>query len=549
MNALTRFQRSFRAGTPAAGAGGARGRRIFLKAAGLGIFGVAAQRLQAQVRGHEGPAWFPLEDLYRRIRRLGREHGDFLKLEDLGRSVQGRPLVAVRLSDWSVSGEHKEHVLLTTLHSGGERIGPSAMLEVVEWLLSGHPLARRILARQQVVCVPIVNPDGYVAGSFHNAHDLDPYNNWTLEGPVQPEKHPEARVIQRLMDELQPEVHGDMHGSFLEFYGSIHADTAAAYSNVSLRPYHHEIMRLMNEAALEEGYPADWLEEDSERMFWGPDLDGMREKTWKGRPRVYAATYCYNRYHSLVTANENAWERSALLRYRRLLQVGNEVWPGEYYPGYPTRVMMGNDLHRLTAYGTTAGARRRSRVELWNKLRQLSFGFDWPEVEGMALCVCATSREAARKWLGDHTLLDMLSRIERHPGMNLEPIRRLVHGHPLDDGKRPARFLVEGGGAKFYRQDSGPDRLEAGEGGPVRHGICVRLRIPYQNARILDLRLNGHVVDPSETDGFVTWVARGFAHVQVAIPPRRTRAEEIFLVTCEYDPRERRRQGKVHFAN
>ena len=225
-----------------------------------------------------------MEDLYRRIRRLGREHGDFLRLEDLGRSVQGRPLMAVRLSDWSISGEHKEHVLLTTLHSGGERIGPSAMLELVDWLLSGHPLARRILARQQVVCVPIVNPDGYVAGSFHNAHDLDPYNNWTLDGPVQPEKHPEASVIQRLMDELQPEVHGDMHGSFLEFYGSIHADTAAAYSNVSLRPYHHEIMRLMNEAALEEGYPADWLEEDSERMFWGPDLDGMREKTWKGRP-------------------------------------------------------------------------------------------------------------------------------------------------------------------------------------------------------------------------------------------------------------------------
>ena len=492
MSAVMRFHHRVGAETQVAGVGSSRGRRAFLKAAGLGIFAVAHEHLRAQVRGHEGPAWYPLEDLYRRIRRLGRDHGDFLKLEDLGRSVQGRPLIAVRLSDWSIADEHKEHVLLTTLHSGrgADRsqchVGTGGVAALRGILGPGgfSPASRSY-----------ASPSSIRTGTWPAASTMPTILTPTTAGPwrvrCNRKKHPEASAVQRLMDDLQPEVHGDLHGSFLEFYGSIHADTAAAYSNVSLRPYHHEIMRLMNEAALEEGYPADWLEEDSERMFWGPDLDPMREKTWKGRPRVYAATYCYNRYHSLVTANENAWERSALLRYRRLLEVGNEVWPGEYYPGYPTRVMMGNDLHRLTAYGTTAGARRRSRVELWNKLRQLSFGFDWPEVEGMALCVCATSREAARKWLGDNTLLDLLSRIERHPGMNLEPIRRLVHRHPLDDGKRPARFLVEGGGAKFYRQDSGPDRLEAGDSGPVRHGICVRLRIPYQNARILDLRLNG----------------------------------------------------------
>ena len=245
---------------------GFQGRRRFLGLVGqvatLGAFGIPPHKLGAQARDYGGPAWFPLDELYQRLRRMSKKHPESMMLQELGRSVQGRPLMAVWVTNPSVPDEKKEHVLLTTLHSGGERIGPSAMLDLLEWLLSAHPAARQIMARQLVVSVPIVNPDGYVAGSFHNANDLDPYNHWTLEGPHQPDKNPEAMAVKKLMDEIQPEVHGDMHGSFLEFHGSIHADTAAAYSNVSVRPYHHEIMRLMNEAALEEGYPSDLLEED-----------------------------------------------------------------------------------------------------------------------------------------------------------------------------------------------------------------------------------------------------------------------------------------------
>ena len=283
-----------------------RNRRDFIRvAAGLGGYLTALSTLSpplfSQARDYGPPAWIPLEELEERLERLSRQHPKFLKLEVVGKSVEGRPLRVATLTDPSIGDETKEHVLLTTLHSGIERIGPSSMLYLMHWLLSGHPLAREMLRKQRIVCLPIVNPDGYLSGSFHNKNDLDPYNSWTLEGPMEPEKNPEAMAVKRVMDELQPEVHGDMHGSILDFQGSIHADTSAAYSNVSLRPYHHEIMRLMNEAALEEGYPADWLEEDSERIFWGPELDSIRDKVWKGRPRVYAAIYCYNRYHSIVT--------------------------------------------------------------------------------------------------------------------------------------------------------------------------------------------------------------------------------------------------------
>ncbi len=93
--------------------------------------------------------------------------------------------------------------------------------------------------------------------------------------------------------------------------------------------------------------------------------------------------------------------------------------------------------------------------------------------------------------------------------------------------------------------DQGPDSLSASKVSPIENGLCIRLRIPYHKAELLDLRLNGHPVSRSESDGYVSWVARGFFNVQVNIPPERTKKEDFFLVTCEYDPREKRTQGKA----
>ena len=165
----------------------------------------------------------------------------------------------------------------------------------------------------------------------------------------------------------------------------------------------------MDEAALEEGYPSDQLESDAERIFGGADLGINSEKLWNGYrtsatgktqaggSRIYAALYEYNRYHTMVLASESAWERSALLRHRRLLQVGNEIFPGEYYPGYPVRVIMRNTLPMITAYGQTAKERRESRVELWNKQRQIAHGFNNPYMVGRLIYVCSTSPAAKRK--------------------------------------------------------------------------------------------------------------------------------------------------------
>lgn len=470
------------------------------------------------------PIWPPFEKLQAVLEKWQDEHPDIMRLEVAGQSVQGRPVYAIRFTDPEADDEDKEHALVTGLHSGVERNGATTIFCLMEWLLSGDPMVRELLKRQVVVCMPVPNPDCYVEGVHGNV-----YSEWTFDGPKDHETMPEAVAVQKIMDRYQPEVHADIHGLSMDFERYIMLENSgSSYSNSALRCYHREIIRLMDEAALAEGYPSDFQEADSERIFWGPELDAISDKLWVGRPRVYAATYCYNLYHTIISASEVSWERSGLLRHRRLLQVGNDIWPGEYYPGYPCRVIRSNSYHMVTAYGRTAAERRRSRVELWNSQRQLTHGMIDPFVEGKILYLCSTSPEAAQKWLSDEKLTAFAAKLSEHPNVNVEPIERFVAGWPHGQNSPDASLALTRGGAK-------PEEAQ-----PIEHGLSLRLRIPYSRAKLKDLRLNGHPISPSEIDGYVTWIARGYTYVQINIPPQRLKSDDLFIVTCEYDPREKR---------
>lgn len=481
----------------------------------------------------EVPLWPSFETLQQQLLHWRRAHPRTVTLETLGETAHGRPLYAATLTDPDADDEHKEHALITCLHSGIERTATTSAFALMEWLLSESPDARETLRRQVVCVMPLCNPDGYELGSHATTTGGNPYGGWTPDGPLNPETTRESVAVQQVMDRLRPEVHADIHGLDLSFPGYMSLENSgASYSNFALRPYHQDIARLMDEAALAEGFPSDLVEQDAERLLWGPELDAISPRLWTGRPRPYAAIYCYNRYHSLVLASEAMWTQSGLARHRRLLNIGNERWPGEYHSGYPVRIISWNILGQVAAWGETAGERRRSRVELWGKLGQITHGLVNPQREGVVVHVCATSRAAANEWFGDRTVAGFLERVERHPTIAAEPLRRLLAEHPTGAGQWgevPQLHLVGGEG-------EGPEA-------PLEHGIALRLRIPYRGARLLDLRLNGAPLRPSGTDGFDTWSARGYRFVQVNIPPHRSRTDDLLVLTCRYDPGERRLEG------
>jgi len=478
-----------------------------------------------------GPAiWPPYEKIEAVLHHWADEYPERFSLEILGKSIKGRDIYAITMTDSTVTNETKEHALVTALHAGNERGAATAVMGIIEWFLSDDPRVSDVLRNQVVVFLPLVDPDRYESGHFTPI-----YTEWNVDGPLNPGELPEAVYVQQVFDRFQPDLHADIHGTSLDFEKYIMFESSgAAYSNPGVRPYHRDIMRQMNEAAMVEGFPADTGESDAERMFYGPGLSNMARKSWYGQPRFYAATYLYYHFHTLISATESAWERAALLRHQRLLAIGNERWPGEYYPGYPNRVIMGNTHATIVAYGQTAEARRNSRLELWNRMEGFTFGTLDPAMEGRASAFLSTSASADENYLSAGKMGDTLERLKQHPRLNYPALETFFKDWPAgQNGPTPQLYITRRARPKAPEVESASK--------PIEHGVSIKLRLPYQKATIGSLELNGNPIPRSETEGYVSWVARGCTYIQVNLSPAQLAQDDLFVVTCAYDPGERRK--------
>ncbi|MCF7855037.1 MAG: hypothetical protein K9N51_09590 [Candidatus Pacebacteria bacterium] len=140
------------------------------------------------------------------------------------------------LTDPDASDENKQHVVLSAMHTGGERSSAATLFAAIQWLLSDDPPAADVLRRQVIVCVPVVHPDGYDEGRPEPGQEprhSQIYSNWNAKGVTDPETAPEA------------------------------------------------------------GFPSDFQEDDRELVYWGPAIDDIGDKAWSGRPSWSAVFFKY----------------------------------------------------------------------------------------------------------------------------------------------------------------------------------------------------------------------------------------------------------------
>ena len=169
---------------------------------------------------------------------------------------------------------------------------------------------------------------------------------------------------------------------------------------------------------------------------------------------------------------------------------------------------------------------------------------------GIGLSLAATSPAAAAqpessetqvRLPKDITLTQFLTKMEQHPAVQADSLRRFAVGWPAgQNGSEAFLGLWNRGWPLDYTRPEPETATSASDSPPIEHGLALRLRIPFAGSQIVSLLLNGAPVQESEADGYVTWVARGFRYVQINIPPARTQTENLFVVTCEYDPGETR---------
>jgi protein MpaA len=155
----------------------------------------------------------------------------------LGRSEQGRPIVALRVGD-----PHGTRVLVVGCIHGSEGAG-SAVVRALE----------RVRTRFDLWLVPNLNPDGFVRGTRQNARGVDLNANWRSQwrgggrpwGTYYPGPHPfserETRIGRDLILRVRPRVTIWFH-QHLNLVWAWGPSTAAGriYARAAgMRFYHH----------------------------------------------------------------------------------------------------------------------------------------------------------------------------------------------------------------------------------------------------------------------------------------------------------------------
>ena len=296
--------------------------------------------------------------------------------------------------------------------------------------------------------------------------------------------------------------------------------TGSAYSNYANRPWDWRVTERMVAAGVEAGYGSDRFEADHQHEFFTEASAPIADRFWLGRPKFYTAQYAYAKYHTMLSCCEVGWEESGVARLQGLLRIGNEVWQDEPYPGYPVNRIRGFASHFVMAYGHTAAERRRSRVELWSRQEGISQAMLYPQTDTRDTYIVAMTEEATQ--LLDEDKEKFITNLGTLPNFNTKAFARFVQ-------YGPEPMVVT-------RPQPSPTQN-------VQHGMSLRLRIPYRNPELVDLRLNGHPLEESPVDGYQSWYADGFTQVHINIPPQKTKSSGMFVVTCPYQPDVQRSYG------
>jgi len=106
----------------------------------------------------------------------GLSQHDFVELEMIGTSVNGRELTAVEITE---NPGARRHVLIIGRQHPPEISGAIALKAFMERFVEDDDLSRRFRRDYVISAVPVVNPDGVDEGHWrHNAHGVDLNRDW-----------------------------------------------------------------------------------------------------------------------------------------------------------------------------------------------------------------------------------------------------------------------------------------------------------------------------------------------------------------------------------
>ncbi|GAB4822565.1 hypothetical protein N2152v2_009611 [Parachlorella kessleri] len=121
------------------------------------------------------------EELEAYLRDYVSRCSNIARLDSAGKSVEGRELWVLEISDKAGQEEAEPNVKFVGNVHGDEPTGRVLSLALAEWLCANyktHSQAQRIVNDLHLYIMPSMNPDGFVAKSRENKHDKDLNRNF-----------------------------------------------------------------------------------------------------------------------------------------------------------------------------------------------------------------------------------------------------------------------------------------------------------------------------------------------------------------------------------
>lgn len=163
------------------------------------------------------------------------------RLDTIGKSVNGKLVLALRITGNASSGTYKPDVFYTSTMHGDETVGYVLMLRLADYLLRNYPAVTRVKRLMDNLTIwinPLANPDGtYGTGNTitsptrYNANGYDLNRNFP--DPITPNtiKQPETLDMMRFMSKHKFVLSANFHSGaevvnypWDRYYGRLHAD-------------------------------------------------------------------------------------------------------------------------------------------------------------------------------------------------------------------------------------------------------------------------------------------------------------------------------------
>ncbi len=279
---------------------------------------------------------------------LARQVPGYCKLEEIGKSFEGRPIPLLTLTDPAVPLAEKSVAFFTGGTHGGEEVGRAATLALARWLLTSE--GAQHLRTQVVLICPCLSPDGAIRNSYHNAQDINIYTAFPLDAEP---TTPEAKAAYAIARQWTPDCYADVHGLAGGAIGDSQYVPHGRNSGLFLMSL--AISHEMDAAAEALGYAQRFchviLQRKGEQHQDSLFLRLLAEDN--------ALTYTVETTENVYPLDDSV--RSALARLTTLIKVGDRAGWYQPYRGYPCDLLAGSPVGALMTYGADYQQRRANR--------------------------------------------------------------------------------------------------------------------------------------------------------------------------------------------